>query len=107
MRAAGSAPAMAFLWPALVAETASEFASAVAHELVDLAIGPDVDNRGPEPRWTTCNEVVLELTTMRLRDFSSAREGVPTLVCAPFALHGATITDFAPGHSLVAALQDA
>jgi hypothetical protein len=30
---------------------------------------------------------------------------VPPLICAPFALHGASITDFAPRHSLVRALQ--
>jgi poly(3-hydroxybutyrate) depolymerase len=98
---------MAFLWPALMAESASEFASAVAKEFVDLAIGPDADAKGPEPRWTTPNSVALELASVRLRDFSAAPEGVPTLVCAPFALHGATITDFAPHHSLVAALQGA
>jgi len=98
---------MAFLWPALMAESASEFASAVAREFVDLAIGPDADTKGPEPGWTTPNSVVLELTSVRLRDFSTAPEGVPTLVCAPFALHGATIADFAPRHSLVVALQGA
>src|SRR5205807_7706549 len=31
-------------------------------------------------------------------------DGCPTLICAPFALHGATIADLAPGHSLVEAL---
>jgi poly(3-hydroxybutyrate) depolymerase len=98
---------MAFLWPALMAESASEFASAVAREFVDLAIGSEADTKGPEPCWTTPNSVALELTSVRLRDFSTASEGVPTLVCAPFALHGATITDFAPQHSLVAALQGA
>jgi hypothetical protein len=30
---------------------------------------------------------------------------VPPLICAPVALHGASITDFAPRHSLVRALQ--
>jgi poly(3-hydroxyalkanoate) synthetase len=98
---------MAFLWPALMAESASEFASAVAREFVDLAIGPDADTKGPEPGWTTPNSVVLEPTSVRLRDFSTAPEGVRTLVCAPFALHGATIADFTPHHSLVAALQGA
>jgi poly(3-hydroxyalkanoate) synthetase len=107
MHGTSSPQSMAFLWPALMAESASEFASAVAREFVDLAIGPDADTKGPEPRWTTPNSVVLELTSVRLRDFSTAPEGLPTLVCAPFALHGATITDFAPHHSLVAALQGA
>jgi poly(3-hydroxyalkanoate) synthetase len=98
---------MAFLWPALVAESASEFASAMAKEFVDLTIGPEAGTNGPEPQWTTPNQVALELSSVRLRDFSTAAEGIPTLVCAPFALHAATITDFAPHHSLVAALQDA
>ena len=56
--------------------------------------------------WTTPNAVVLELPSMRLREFSrrdSAQQ--PVVVCAPYALHGALIADFAPGHSLVEALQ--
>ena len=61
----------------------------------------------PEPQWATRNRVIFELPTVRLRDFSTIRAGVPTLICAPFALHSSTITDFAPHHSLVAALQGA
>ncbi len=97
----------AFLWPALIAEAASEFASAAARELVNLAIEPRPQTGASEPRWATQNRVALELLTVRLRDFSTAAEGTPTLVCAPFALHGSTITDFAPRHSLVEALQGA
>jgi poly(3-hydroxybutyrate) depolymerase len=98
---------MAFLWPALAAETAIEFTSAMAREFASLAVGPDTKAKGREPRWTTGNKVALELTTVRLRDFSTSPDGAPTLVCAPFALHGATIVDFAARHSLVAALQSA
>ena len=43
---------------------------------------------------------------MRLRNFSTAHEGTPVLLCAPFALHGAAVVDLAPEHSLVAALRD-
>lgn len=56
--------------------------------------------------WTTPNAVSLQLPSMRLREFS--RKGStqpPVVVCAPYALHGALIADFAPGHSLVQALQ--
>ena len=50
--------------------------------------------------------VVLQLPSMRLREFSRATTSQPpVLVCAPYALHGALIADFAPGHSLVEALQ--
>ena len=58
-----------------------------------------------ELAWTSPNAVALELATMRLRDFSSQRHGDPVLICAPYAVHGALIADFAPGHSIVEALQ--
>jgi poly(3-hydroxyalkanoate) synthetase len=54
--------------------------------------------------WTTKNRLVLELGTMRLRDFSVLHEGPAALICAPYALHRATIADFAPQHSLVETL---
>src|SRR5260370_30832286 len=98
---------MAFLWPALAAESASEFASAMAREFVSLADGPDTETKGRDPRCTTRNQVALELTAVRLRDFSTISDGAASLVCAPFALHGATIVDFAADHSLVSALQRA
>jgi len=99
---------MAFLWPALAAEATSEFAAAAAREFVKLAVGPEAgEANGREPQWTTRNKIALELPAVRLRDFSAPPEGATILVCAPFALHGATIVDFAPHHSLVAALQSA
>jgi poly(3-hydroxyalkanoate) synthetase len=42
---------------------------------------------------------------MQLRDFSCRNGGCPVLICAPYAIHGALIADFAPGHSIVEALQ--
>jgi poly(3-hydroxyalkanoate) synthetase len=61
----------------------------------------------PEPlAWTTPNAVVLQLPSMQLREFSRRDSAQPpVLICAPYALHGALVTDFAPGHSLVEALQ--
>ena len=93
-----------FLWPLIWtasagAAAASLFESAAQHW---LALG---DGTPPEPEWTTPNTVALELPSMRLRDFSKGERGRPTIVCAPYALHGATIVDFAPGHSLVEALR--
>ena len=56
--------------------------------------------------WTTPNAVVLQLPSMRLREFSRRDSAQPpVLVCAPYALHGALIADFATNHSLVQALQ--
>jgi len=98
-------PSIAFLWPALAAASAGQMASALADELVRLAGAVAPPAEVAEPLWTTCNRVALELPTMLLRDFSGESDGVPQLVCVPFALHQATIADFAAGHSLIAALR--
>jgi poly(3-hydroxyalkanoate) synthetase len=100
-------PSAAFLWPALAAEAASEFAAIAAREFTSLAIGSPPPPNGREPPWATPHEVALELGTLRLRDFSTSGHGNASLICAPYALHAATITDFAADHSLVAALQRA
>lgn len=97
---------LAFLWPALAAASASETAAVLAQRFADLAAGGAAAPI-PEPGWTTPNRIVLDLQTVRLRDFSGTETGVPTLLCAPLALHGASITDLAPGHSLVGALREA
>lgn len=94
-----------FLWPFIALASASEVAAVQAGEFARLMLaaeGCPAPCRAPD--WTTPNRVRLELPTMDLRDFSPGRDGTPTLVCAPFTLHGATISDFAPGHSLVEAL---
>ena len=56
----------------------------------------------PEPNWATANRVVLELDTMRLRDFGGS--GDPVLIDAPYAGHSSTIADYAKGQSLVETL---
>lgn len=102
---------LAFLWPAFGATMASEMAAAMARQFTNFAVGVD----GPsvkDPAWATPHAIALELESVKLRDFSStAKElpprGFPTLLCAPFALHGAAISDLAEGHSLVGALRSA
>ncbi len=102
---------LAFLWSAFGATMASEMAAAMARQFTNLAVGVD----GPpskEPAWATPHTIALELESVRLRDFSSTGKGFPpcgfpTLLCAPFALHSAVISDLAEGHSLVAALRSA
>ncbi|MCM5569446.1 alpha/beta fold hydrolase [Burkholderiaceae bacterium FT117] len=72
----------------------------------------------PPARWVTRNRILLDLDTMRLRDFSSneagarraasARRGTgaaPVLIDAPYAGHDSTIADHSPEHSLVRTLQ--
>ena len=58
----------------------------------------------PEPEWATKNRVILDLDTMRLRDFSAdsaAAKPTPVMIDAPYAGHSSTISDFAKGQSLV------
>ena len=58
-----------------------------------------------KPRFATPNRVVLELHTLRLREFGDASSGtVPTLVDAPYAGHTATIADYHKGQSLIETL---
>lgn len=103
MERIGTFGAAAFLWPALVAAEAGRLTSALARDLADLA-----GSAGPAPRpwrWATPNRVALDLPTMRLRDFSTGSRGLPTLICAPYSLHGSNIADFARGHGLVGVFQ--
>jgi poly(3-hydroxyalkanoate) synthetase len=94
-------PASLFAWPALMAASVGEaFAASLAGR---PAASETAEER--QPVWTTPHRVRLELATMELRDFSTGESGVPVLICAPFALHCATIADFARGHSVVEALR--
>jgi len=95
------------MWPAFAAASASEFAALLAKHFISLGMGAGGDPAARAPTWATPNTIALELNSVRLRDFSAAKDGVATLLCAPFALHGAAVADLAPGHSLVVALRDA
>src|SRR5665213_3376866 len=92
-------PRLAFMWPAFAAASASDIAAFMARRFVGLAMDAADTSPSREPAWATPNSVALELKTVCLRDFSTATDGVPTLLCAPFALHGAAVADVAPGHS--------
>ncbi len=96
----------AFVWPALLAASASEIAAHYAKQFTSLAIGLDLD-AAPEPQWATPHRVVLKLKTVLLRNFVTRSDGHPCLVCTPFALHGSALSDLAEGHSLVATLREA
>ena len=62
----------------------------------------------PPPAWASPNAILLDMPTMRLRDFSRSHDtgGVPVLIDAPYAGHSATIADYQPGQSLVETLLD-
>jgi poly(3-hydroxybutyrate) depolymerase len=96
-------PGSFFAWPAMMAASVGEaFAASLTGR--NAASEPEEER---QPVWTTPHRVRLELATMALRDFSTGTSGVPTLICAPFALHYATIADFARGRSVVETLREA
>lgn len=88
------------LWPYAATRFAMDALFWWAGQGSDQAVSPDA----PPLPWTTPNKIVLELPTMRLRDFSRGPPGRPRLICGPFALHSTMIADFAEGHSIIARL---
>ena len=103
----GQFPYAAFFWPALAAASAGEIASSFAAHFLGSSGDADGDHTPQEPEGVTPSKIAIELHAVRLRDFTVAQSGVPTLLCTPIALHGAAIADLAAGHSLVAALRGA
>jgi poly(3-hydroxyalkanoate) synthetase len=96
-----------FAWP-LAAATLVGQANLRLFESLTLSAKQSVSRGSPiglSFPWTTANTVALELASMRLRDFATGTDGPATLICAPYALHGATVADFAPGHSVVETLR--
>ena len=60
----------------------------------------------PPPDWATPNRILMDLDTMRLRDFSHhGSADIPVLIDPPYAGHSSTIADYAKGQSLVETLQ--
>jgi poly(3-hydroxyalkanoate) synthetase len=91
-------------WPVFASAIASQaLASWLADCARNLEAGDQAD--GMTQGWTTSNKIALELETMRFRDFSTGSLGTPVIICAPFALHAATIADFSSDHSIVERLQ--
>jgi poly(3-hydroxybutyrate) depolymerase len=99
-------PNLAFLWPALAAAATSEMAALFAKQCAHFAVGRQHDASADDLAWATAHRIALEIKTARLHDFTTGGEGPATLLCAPYALHGAVVADLAPGHSLVGALRD-
>jgi poly(3-hydroxybutyrate) depolymerase len=96
----------AFIWPALLAASASEMAAHFAKQFTSLAVGLEREKPAP-PQWATPHRVALKLRTVGLCDFTTSSATPPCLLCTPFALHGSALSDLAVGHSLVATLRDA
>jgi poly(3-hydroxybutyrate) depolymerase len=76
---------------------------------LQFAVEVDAITVPPLPEWATANRILLDLDTMRLRDFSRASTGndqLPVLIDAPYAGHSSTIADYDKGQSLVETLSN-
>jgi poly(3-hydroxyalkanoate) synthetase len=91
-----------FDWPLAAASLMGQANLRLLDEL--MSSGKRSEASAASLPWTTANKVVLELASMRLRDFSIGDDDPATLICAPYALHNAIIADFAGDHSVVEAL---
>jgi poly(3-hydroxybutyrate) depolymerase len=95
-----------FFWPfsaaMAVAETELEF---FAKNLKFIEEVERIDY-SLTPEFASPNRVLLDLHTLRLRDFSTGggAGGTRTLIVAPYAGHTSVIADYHPGQSLVQTL---
>jgi poly(3-hydroxybutyrate) depolymerase len=99
-----------FFWPlGILAETEEEGLEIVKRNL-EFVEEVEREEFELQPTWATDNDILYDLNTMRLRDFSekTARRDkriLPTIIDAPYAGHTSTIADYAKGQSLVETLQ--
>src|SRR5258705_10640496 len=92
----GQFPYSAFFWPALAAASAGEIASSWAALFLGFSGDADGGHTPQQPEGATPSKIALELQAVRLRDFTAAQAGGPTLLSTPLPLHVATIGAFAP-----------
>jgi poly(3-hydroxybutyrate) depolymerase len=94
-----------WFWPyAAGIELGEEGLALFADNLKFVAEAEEISSP-PRPKWATENSIVLDLDTMRLRDFSKpVPSGEPVLIDPPYAGHSSTIADYAKGQSLVETL---
>src|SRR4051812_24869369 len=67
-------------WPLAAGARAGELAFRTLGEF--WASSEHGEPKGPEPLFATPNQTVLELTTLRVRDFSHGHHGPPTVIVA-------------------------
>jgi poly(3-hydroxybutyrate) depolymerase len=96
-----------FLWPLAAGIELEEEGLRIVQDNLKFLSKAEQILAPPLPGWASPNTVLLDLDTMRLRDFSRAgpaTQQVPVIVDAPYAGHSATIADYAKGQSLVETL---
>jgi poly-beta-hydroxyalkanoate depolymerase len=95
-----------YLWPFAAAIEFGEAGLKIVRDNLKFVAEAATLAAPPPPEWASSNQVLLDLDTMRLRDFSaqSAVGQLPVIIDAPYAGHSSTIADYAKGQSLVETL---
>ncbi|WP_421723465.1 alpha/beta fold hydrolase [Bauldia sp.] len=98
-----------FFWPMVAFTELGDAELKALKRNIDFVDETEKEEFALKPVWATKNDVLADLNTMRLRDFSdpATREDrtiVPTIIDAPYAGHASTIADYAKGQSLVETL---
>jgi poly(3-hydroxybutyrate) depolymerase len=92
-------------WPLAMAAAMEEAEFDLFRKNLKFAAEAEKLEYGLKPQFATPNRILLELHTLRLRDFGDANApAAPTLVNAPYAGHTAMIADYHKGQSLVETL---
>jgi len=92
-------------WPLTAAYAMAEAERALFKKNLEFRAEAEKLDHGLGPRFANPHRVVLDLHTLRLREFGDARsEALPTSIHAPDAGHTATIADYHKGQSLVETL---
>ena len=95
-------------WPLAAAYAMGQAEMELFRKNLKFVLEAQKVDHGLMPRFASANEVLLELHTLRLREFGDRRSAaVPTLVVAPYAGHSAVIADYHRGQSLVQTLRAA
>lgn len=96
-----------WFWPLSAAIEMEEAGMKLFQQNLKYAAEVQKISAPPPLKWATANRVLLDLDTMRLRDFTAATlkaSRAPVLVFAPYAGHASTIADYSTGQSLVETL---
>ncbi|MGE5339213.1 MAG: alpha/beta fold hydrolase [Gemmatimonadota bacterium] len=109
-RQPGQEHSVPWFWPFAAAIEMEEAGAKLFQDNVKYVSEVEKLAAPPPPEWATANRVVLDLDTMRLRDFSPAHPSThqtAVLIDAPYAGHASSIADYAKGQSLVETLMAA
>jgi len=97
-----------WFWPMAAAIELGEAGMKLLQDNLRYVVKAEEIAAPSKPQWATSNRVLLNLETMRLRDFAPVGylpTQTPVLIDAPYAGHSSTIADYAKGQSLVETLQ--